>query len=453
VIDKAKSMEIIGRVLEASKSNITEAILESSRLTLTRFAESKIHQNIDSEETTLYIRIARDKRVSAVATGDISEGGIRKAVSDGEKALAFMPPDENFDSFPSPGDLGEVALKEDFLIKGTSDFSAQKRAEAVSLISRIGRKGNLEASGAFRLEEKSLAVGNSLGVSRYYVGNAAQLSATLSGAGANSGWAIEYNPDASQIDVDGLAKRAAMKAAMSRDPISLPDGQYTVILEPAAAGQFLILLAFMGFGAKTFYQRRSFMAGKIGQKIAGENFTVTEDPLNPAFNTEPFDYEGISKRKTPLIERGVAMGTVSNSYYARLLGQKSTGHALPPNNNYGPYPKNMVVDTGDKSVEELIASTEKGILITRFWYLNFLNPMKTMVTGTTRDGTFLIEKGLVGAAIKNMRTNQSILEAFSNIESMSNESVVYPQYSVLMKIPAMKINNFNLIAEEDEGKC
>jgi len=196
------------------------------------------------------------------------------------------------------------------------------------------------------------------------------------------------------------------------------------------------------------------MAGKIGQKIAGDNFSVYEDPFETFFNTQPFDYEGVAKQKVTLIENGIARGVVSNSYYANLLGEKSTGHALPPNNTYGPYPKNMVVSPGDSSIDDMIKATQKGILITHFWYLNFLNPMKTMVTGTTRDGTFMIDNGQISSPIKNMRTNQSILDAFSGITAISKDSIVYPQYSVLMKVPAMMIDNFNLAAEEeDESKC
>ena len=449
-VGREKTQSLLQSVLKLSKADMTEAVLEKNGLVLTRFAESKIHQNIDTEDTTLYVRMVKDKKLSVVATGDISESGIKKAVEAGEDMLKYMLPDDKFVSFPSPD---SAVLKENSISEGTSTYGPDRRAEAVKLIDAIGRKGSLEASGAFRIEEKSLAVANSLGVQRFFNGNNAQLSLTLSGKEKESGWAIGYDRDASLIDVGGLAKRAAQKAVLSRNPISLPDGQYTVILEPAAVGQLLILLAFMGFGAKTFSQQRSFMAGKIGQKIGGDNFTVYEDPADPAFGTMPFDYEGVSKVKVPLIENGLARGVVSNSYYANIMGTTSTGNALPANNSFGPYPKNMVVAPGEKTLDEIIQSTEKGILITHFWYLNYLNPMKTMVTGTTRDGTYLIEKGQIGSAVKNMRTNQSILEAFTNIAAIGKESIIYPQYSVLMKVPGMKIDNFNLAAEEDQEKC
>lgn len=312
----------------------------------------------------------------------------------------------------------------------------------------------MHVSGAFRIEETNLAVANSLGINRFFKGNMAQMSISVSGEDNNSGWAIQYSPDASKIDVHSLAKTATTKAATSKNPIALPDGQYTVILEPAAVGQFLLLLSFLGFGCKTLYQHRSFMSGKIGEKIAGDNFTVYEDAGDPAFNIRPFDYEGVTRKKVPLITNGLAQGVVYNSYYANLMNTASTGHALPPSNNFGPYPKTMVVEPGSTTLPDMIASTDRGILITHFWYLNYLNPMRTMVTGTTQDGTFLIEDGQITRPIKNMRTNQSILEAFSNILQISGERIVYPQFGVLMKVPAMKISGFNLSAEEqDNGKC
>ena len=159
----------------------------------------------------------------------------------------------------------------------------------------------------------------------------------------------------------------------------------------------------------------------------------------------PFDYEGVAKKRVVLIGNGVAKGVVYNSYYANIGKTESTGHALPPDNTFGPYPKNMLILPGNSNLEEMIKSTERGILITHFWYMNFLNPMKTMVTGTTRDGTFLIENGKIKSAVKNMRIGQSILEAFSNVEMMSAQRKVCTQFGVVMYVPTMKITKFNFI--------
>ena len=203
-------------------------------------------------------------------------------------------------------------------------------------------------------------------------------------------------------------------------------------------------------------QHRSFLSDKKGELITGENITITDEPDNDAFGSLLFDYEGIAKQRITTIDHGKAGDGAFDSYYANLMGIAPTGHALPPNNSYGPYPKHLTTAAGGHTVDEMIASTERGVLITHFWYINFLNPMRTMITGTTFDGTFLIENGKVGKAIKNMRTNQSILEAFSNAEMISKARVTYPQYSSLMLVPAMKINDFNLVQEtkeEWEGRC
>ena len=449
--NKGEAYEILKTALSVSKSDMTETVLEYDRLSLARFSEQRIQDHIDREEKTLYVRCVKGKKIGIVATGDVSLDGIARAVKDCEAMQKYLIADEKFDSFPQPS---AEKLKEDYISKGTLHFGPMERAEAIKQVFAVARKGSLEASGAFRQEQKMLAVANTLGVNRFYTGNHAQLSITLAGVRKHSGWSMAYNPDAVQIDATHQALTASQKAMLSRNPKTLPDGQYTVILEPAAVGQLLILLSFMGFGCKTLYQRRSFMAGHIGEKIAGDNFSVIEDPFDKSFTSPPFDYEGVPKRRVPLIENGIARGVVYNSYYANLMQTASTGHALAPTNNYGPYPKNLVVAGGESSLDEMIASTSKGILITHFWYLNFLNPMRTMVTGTTRDGTFFIEDGKIAHPVKNMRTNQSILEAFSNIKLISKDRIVYPQYSILMRVPSMKINNFNLAAEqEDDDKC
>ena len=186
------------------------------------------------------------------------------------------------------------------------------------------------------------------------------------------------------------------------------------------------------------------MANKIGAKIMGDNITIGEDPFHPAIKYMSFDYEGVPRRKVMLVENGIAQGVVYDSYYAAQKEAQSTGNALPPDNKFGPYPKAMVMEPGTKSLDDIIASTEAGILITHFWYLNFVNPMLTTVTGTTRDGTFLIENGKPSAPVIDMRVNQSMLEAFNNAEVLSGERRLVPKYGVLMYVPAMKVHNFRL---------
>jgi len=451
MINPEKAEKILKAALSFATSDMAEAVLERERLALSRFSENRISDVIDREETTLYVRCINDKRIGVIATGDISPNGIKQAVLDCEGMLKFMVPDEQFSTLPAPV---ETKHRERQDSPGTSFYEPADRANVIRRIAGIAHKANLEASGAFRQEWKMLAVSNTLGVNRFYTGSHAQLSVTMSGKDDNSGWGMAYNPDAVQIDGDNLALTASRIAMKSRNPQSIPSGKYTVILSPAAVGQLLILLSFMGFGCKTLYQKRSFMAGHIGEKIAGDNFTVYDDANDENFASPTIDYEGIPRQRVALVENGIARGVVYNSYYANLMETQSTGHALPPTNAFGPYPKNLVVAGGERQTDDLVKSTQKGLLVNHFWYLNYLNPMRTMVTGTTRDGLFLVENGEITTPVKNMRTNQSILEAFSNIEELSKDRVVYPQFGVLMKVPAMKVGEFNLIAEEEEtDKC
>jgi predicted Zn-dependent protease len=213
----------------------------------------------------------------------------------------------------------------------------------------------------------------------------------------------------------------------------------TVILEPAAVGQLLLFLGFLAFSGKSFAQGRGILSGRIGETVTGENITIYEDPFLPEYPGMPFDYEGVPKQKVVLIENGVARGVVHDTQSARMAGMVSTGHALPADNPRGPYPKNLTLLPGDSSIEEMIASTQNGLLITHFWYLNYLNPRRAQVTGSTRDGTFLIANGAVAGPVRNLRATPAILEAFSRVEAIGREQVLYPQYSVVMYVPAMKI--------------
>ncbi|MCK5127821.1 MAG: TldD/PmbA family protein [candidate division Zixibacteria bacterium] len=454
MINQSHAMEVLYRALKHSAADQTEAVLMSEKTDLTRFAESTINQNISQEETTLVITAVNEKKVGIATTNDLSNDGIKKAVESAVTISKLQKPDERFVSFPDK----EMAPKLDktVTVEANLDFTPADMAEVVLQAAKEAKVKNLTASGAFRHDINTVAVANSLGVEQFGRFGKSELSLTISGEGEQSGYGIAFSPDPSKIDYSTAIAKAVDIASRNINPIVLPDGQYTVILEPAAVGQLLLFLSFLGFGGRTMAQRRSFLSGKTGELITGEKISISDEADNPIFGTLLFDYEGVPKKRITPIKNGTAGEGAFDSYYANLMQTQPTGHSVQPNNGFGPYPKHMVMQPGDKTIEEMIASTEKGVLITHFWYINYLNPMRTMITGTTFDGTFLIENGQVGSAIKNMRTNQSILEAFSNAEMLSKERIVYPQYASLMQVPAMKINNFNLVQEtkeEWEGSC
>lgn len=438
MISKEKTLEILEKGLKYSDADQTELLLLEEDFNLTRFAENVIHQNIAHRDHEVMTRAILGKKIGVAVTNKIDDEGIKKVVMDAIEIAKNQKEDPDFLTLPQ----SEPALEVKGFYKNTLNFSPEERARGVEIAVKKCKGKNLISAGAFQTETDITAVVNSLGIRQYSQETKAHFSLTTSDNG-NSGWAQGFSRDVKDIDIEKLSQIAVEKAFLSTSPTELPPGEYTVILEEAAVASLLLFLAFLGFGAKTFTEGRSFM--KLGEKITGENITIIEDPFNPEISGIPFDYEGVTKKKVVLIENGIAKGVVYNSYYANKSGAESTGHALPPNNTFGPYPKNMVISPGNSTMEEMIGSTERGILITHFWYINYMNPMRTMVTGTTRDGTFLIENGKIKSAVKNMRIGQSILEAFSNVELMTTERKLCPQYGVLIYVPAMKINKFNFI--------
>jgi PmbA protein len=441
MIDKNEIFGILQKGLDFSKADQTELIYMGEDFSLSRFAENVIIQNISRLDHTIMARAVLGKKLGVAVTNQTDDVSIREVVQTAIEIASFQKEDPDFYSLPQSPPAPQVKG----FFKKTASFSPRDRAKGIEKAVQACQVQKLSGTGIFQTENDITAVVNSLGTRQYYDETKGQYSLTASLSDNVSGWGQAYNQDVGKIDVNEVTQKAISKALLSQNPTVLPPGEYTVILEEAAVASLLLFLAFLGFGAKTFTTGRSFMAGKIGEKITGENITIVEDPYDPVMNAMPFDYEGVVKKRVPLIENGVAKGVVYNSYYANKAGVESTGHALLPNNTFGPYPKNMVMAGGTSSMEEMIASTERGILITHFWYINYLNPMKTMVTGTTRDGTFLIENGKIKSAVQNMRIGQSILEAFSNATMISQERKLCPQFGVVMYVPAMKIEEFTFI--------
>ncbi|MFH1891057.1 MAG: TldD/PmbA family protein [Candidatus Zixiibacteriota bacterium] len=438
-------LSILHEAMKSSPADQTELVFDGEAFSLTHVAESQIQQNMMSDDCSIVARTVIGKKIGIASTNRLTIEDVRKAISDAVDISTFQDDDEDFVSLPKSPKAPEVSA----LFESTANFSPVDRANAVWQMNKIAAMHNLKTAGAFKTVTNRVAVINSLGTEQYFEGTSAELSLTVSGETGASGYGIAYNRDVSKINPGAVAETAVDKAVRTVDPISLPSGSYTVLLEPAAVGQLLLFLAFMGFGSKTFVQHRSFMAGKIGTPIAGGNFSVRDEAYNSQMLGMPFDYEGVPRKEVALITNGVAKGVVSNSYDANLLGEgvESTGHAHIATRSFTPYPKHMVMKGGDVTVDEMIRSVDRGMYITHFWYVNYLNPMKTMVTGTTRDGTFLIENGEVTNAIVNMRMQQSILEAFSNCRMLSKERVLYPQYSVVMLVPYALVDNFQLTEE------
>lgn len=437
-----KIIGIFRDALKKSHADQTEFVCESEEFYLTRFAENLIHQNMGRSDSTIWCRAVVGKKIGVARSNNPTKDGVADLL---KIALDIAQNSSEDPAFTSLTKSQKATGGGGFYDK-TFGFPPSGRADDVVAIIDKAKVANLTCAGTYQTSGTSLAVVNSLGTEQFGKVSDYRFSLTAAASNGRSGWSQAAGRDIASFDIVSAAQRALDKASYPGEAIKLEGGPYTVILEPDAVANFLLLTAFLGFGGKTLQQKRSFMSEKIGQQIMGTNVTITEDPFHPMMQFMPFDYEGVPKRKVSMVESGIARDGVFDSYYASMAGTSSTGNALAPDNNYGPYPKAMVLAGGSSSVEEMIKATPSGIYITRFWYLNFLNPMKTMVTGYTRDGTFLIEDGRITKPIQDMRVQQSMLEAFSNAEAISSEQRLIPQYGTLMLVPFMKIANFNLSA-------
>jgi predicted Zn-dependent protease len=258
----------------------------------------------------------------------------------------------------------------------------------------------------------------------------------------SSGWAKANSPDIRTLDPEALAEKASQTCATSREPRELPAGHYTTILPPSAVLD-LVGFLFYDFAGTAVLDKRSCLNGRMGKKVFGENITVWDDAYHPLQSGPPYDGEGFPREKVLLVDRGVPKNLVYARATARKMKAKPTGHGFSLPNDYGEAPMNLVFSGGDKSVEDMIRSTERGILVTRLWYIREVDSYEKILTGMTRDGTFLVENGRVTGGIRNFRFNQNILEMLSNVEMLGPAVRAAGEESFEMVVPAMKVGKFN----------
>jgi predicted Zn-dependent protease len=308
-----------------------------------------------------------------------------------------------------------------------------------------GRANGLTFAGAYATGASSYACGNTHGVRRYCTTTAAGASVIAIG-GSASGYAAAIARDG--LDVVALGDEAIAKATLrAGSETTLAPGAYDVILEPAAIGEVLEWLDMIAFTGSAFEDGSSFFVGNIGKRVLGANLTIADDAADDDFLPFPFDFEGLPKRRVALVERGVIRTPVVDKAYADRLGLAPTANGWSLGGADHGHSLHLAIDGGDATREQLIASTKNGIWVTRFNYVNgLLEPKTALMTGTTRDGTFLIRDGEVVARLPNLRWTQSIVEAFSRIEGLSRERRrVSTWYNDVggMYLPVMKINGWN----------
>lgn len=447
MLGQDRLQEIAARSLRRATADQTEVIVTSSNSLLTRFAANTIHQNVSETDVSVRIRSIVDRKTGVASGNRVEDDDLARLVQSAETAARFQQPNPEIQSLPKPRPIKAVnAFRE-----STASFTPMQRAEAVRSIIKQSRDHGLEAAGAFSNEQQEFLVANSLGVSAYHRGTVAHLVTVVMGDDS-SGYASSASLDVSDIDAAAVGKVAVDKALQGRHPSDLEPGEYTVILEEEAVADMLFMLGYIGLGALAFQERRSFMTGKLGEKITGDNITIWDDGHDLRGLPMSFDFEGVPKEKVILVENGTARNVVYDTFTAaREQGRSSTGHSLPAPNGMGPIPIHLFMAPGTATKEEMLASTERGIWVTRFHYTNPVHPVQSVITGMTRDGTFLIENGKITRPLKNLRFTQSILEAFANAEMLGNDlKMVKDDWNSLATCaPAAKVRNFRFTGTTD----
>jgi len=424
--------------MEHSQADQTEVLLLGEDSGLTRFANSYIHQNVAESNAEVRVRVVFGRRIGVGTTNDLSVQGLRRAVDEASRVAKLQPENPDFVSLPGPRPIRDVQS----YVKNTAEATPEQRAETVQMICTRATERGLEAAGAYTTGTFETAVANSLGVDAYDVSTAADLSMVIMGDDS-SGYAAQVAMDVGAIDADRLVAEAVEGAVRGRGPITLEPGTYEVVLDTYAVLDIIQFLSYLGFGARAVEEGTSFLTGKLGQKVLGESIDIWDDGHDPSGLPAPFDYEGVPKQRVTLIERGVAEGVVYDSYTAHKAGKESTGHALPAPNPAGPMPTNVFMHPGNATRDDLIRSCKRGVLVTRFWYTEPVHPRLVVVTGMTRDGTFLIEDGQISRPVRSLRFTQSYLDALSQVEAISRETRLLREFMGATRVPAIKVAKFN----------
>ena len=438
--DKKDVLAIAQRVVElatGSGASEAEALVSDERAQLTRFANSEIHQNVAETNGTINLRVAIGKRVGVASSNRTDDDGLRRLA---ETAVAIARNSAELDDWgglPQPTAVREV---EGAWAETTAAATPEQRAAGVRAVIAAADAAGVRAFGSFSTSAEDLAVANSHGVAVTQPRTAAQLLTVTMAPDGGSGYGEQAGVDVSTIDAAAVGKEAADKARATSNPVSVDPGDWTVVLEEYAVVDLLSMLAYMGFSALAVQEERSFF--EPGKRIGSELVTIVDDAAEPGAMPMAFDYEGVAKQRVVLVDRGVCGSVVYDQQTAARAGVASTGHGLPAPNPYGPFPLNMVMDAGATPRDALVGEMERGLLVTRFHYTNPVHPKLAIVTGMTRDGTFLVEDGRIVGPVRNLRFTQSYLAALAGTVAVGRDRrTVRGDFGGVL-VPAVRIDGW-----------
>ncbi len=408
---------------------------------LTRFANNRIHQNVAHQDAVAHIRVAVGKRQGRAVTNNLSASSLANSVRQAAEYARLMPEDPDFPGLPEPSPVQSVASYDE----ATASCDADQRAEVAGMTCRKAAELTLEAAGFCRTGATEFAVVSTRGADAWHVGSFAGLLITAR-SNDSAGWSKGGGWRLAEIDPESLADEAIGKAIRGSNPQDLEPGEYPVVLEHYAVDDMLEALSFYGMGAQMVQDGRSWMNDALGEPAMSPLVSVRDDGLDPAGWPVPFDAEGVARQPVNIVSDGVVQGPVYNSYTAAKAGVASTGHQRGATG--GPTATNLFMRPGDRSIEQLIASVDRGLYVTRFYYTRLAHNRGCVMTGMTRDGTFLIENGEITTPIKNLRFTQSYVEALAGCEALSSTAHLnLNEAGVAIHVPAALLNSWRFTGQ------
>lgn len=416
-----------------------EATVTERDLALTRFAGSMIHQNLAERDATLRVRVRRDARTGVAVTNRLDEAGIEEVVARASAIAAHAAAEDDpaplADEGGTDSDLGWV--------EATAQAEPRDRAEGARAVIAAGLARGLTVSGAYSIEAQRMTVANTTGLSASHRATQAKLVTVMLTAAGETGYAQAIATDHRSIDPAAVGEEAADRTARAVQPRDIGPGEYPVVLGEYAVAEVLEYLALLAFSGLAIEEGRACV--ELGQPAFGPNVTIWDDGLDATGIPSAIDFEGVTKTRVALVTDGVARETAHDSGTAHRAGVPRTGHGLPAPNTFGPLCWNLFMAPGDVPRDRLLEGIGRGLLITRFHYVNPVHPKKGILTGMTRDGTFLIEDGAVAGPVRNLRFTQSIPDAFSRISAIAADTrLVGAEYTgITGRVPAVRIDGWN----------
>ena len=429
--------EVASRVLKLSDADETEVSIDAVADATTRFANNTIHQNMAEQSLAISVRTVFDGRTARASTNRFDEESLRAVVAASSEMARQQP--KNPELLPMPGKQKYARVSRYF--DETAEATPESRARVVRDVLAPTAKHGQTAAGIFSTGAFASVLANSRGLVAEHRQTRAEFSITVMEQDS-SGWAKANAPNVRDINPRDLAESASWRALSTRTPRELPPARYTVILEPSAVLDLLGFL-FYDFAATAVQDQRSCLNDRLGKQVFGKNISLWDDVAHPLQTGAPFDGEGMPRQRVALIDRGVPKNLVYSRAAAKRAKKKPTGHGMALPNEWGEAPMNLVWQGGESSLQDMIASTDFGVLVTRLWYIREVDPYEKIMTGMTRDGTFLVDRGRIAGGIRNFRFNQSIIEFLNNVELLGPAVRAAGEESFEMVIPAMKVRDFH----------